>query len=141
MGEEWKQRLAGLSKSLVSEERAEVQKKAALTVAFRSWLAQIEPVVQSAVQFGDAYGAECDYEVSRFDERYPTLRFRVRKPLLYYVVECRDGLVLERVKEGDGAPRQSVTTLDSLSPKLFEQRLTAWVQAAAQANRKPPRVR
>lgn len=139
MSEDWKTRLAGLGESLVSQERAEAERKAAVTAAFRTWLDRVEPRVKAAVQFGDGFGAESDYEISRFDERYPALRFRIRRPLLYYVVECRDGLILERVKEGEEAAKQSPTTLEKLEPKRFEQRLTAWVQAAAQANRKPPR--
>lgn len=135
---DWKAQLENLNKQLVKEEQAEFDRKAGVLKGFRNLLGQLEPIVKTAVEFGDAFGVDCAWEISRFDDRYPYLEFRVLRPVLEYRVECRDGALRERLREGLGVAREKETTLQALEPQAFEQRLTQWVQAAANANRKVP---
>jgi hypothetical protein len=136
--EDWKAKLEGLNKNLVQQERAEADQKAAVLKGFRQLLSDLEPIIKTAVEFGDAFGVDCTWEISRFDDRYPYLRFRILKPVLEYTVECRDGVISHQVREGLGAAKRSQTTLEALAPRYFEKRLTQWVQAAANANRRVP---
>jgi hypothetical protein len=134
---DWREKLAGLHTELRGQEQKVADVKTAVLTGFRKLLKELEPVMETAAQFGDAFGVECDYEISRFDDRYPWLRFRIKKPVLLYEVICKEGVLHERLKEGE-ATKTSTTTLEKLAPKAFEQRITAWVQAGAQANRKVP---
>jgi hypothetical protein len=139
---DWREKLSGLGKDLRHQEQstqqAEQQAKATLLTAFRKRLTELEPLLRAASEFGDAFGVDCEYEVSRFEHRHPFLRFRILRPPLLYEVECRDGAVQERIREGTARVQETQTTLEHLTPGRFEKRLTDWVQAAAQANRKMP---
>lgn len=139
---DWREKLSGLSKDLRHQEQstqqAESQAKATLLTAFRKRLTELEPLLRAASEFGDAFGVDCEYEVNRFEHRYPYLRFRILRPALLYEMECRDGAVQERVREGTARAQEGQTTLEHLTPRRFEKRLTEWVQTAAQANRKVP---
>lgn len=136
--DDWKSKLEGLNQNLQARERAEVEEKASVLKAFRQRLVALEPIMKGAAEFGDAFGVDALYEVSRFDQRYPFLKFIIKRPALSYAVECRDGILHERLQEGEGPAQAATTSLEALTPKRFEQRVTAWVQAAAQANRKVP---
>lgn len=135
---DWREKLAGLSKELVAKEQAVAEQKAATLKGFRKRLDELKPVLQSVEAFGDAFGVEIDYTISRFDERYPYVEFRIRKPGLFLRIECRDGAIRERLKQGENPPKEAELTLEAITPKRFEQRVTAWMQAAAEANRKVP---
>ncbi|MGE5674132.1 MAG: hypothetical protein ACM3XM_09605 [Mycobacterium leprae] len=135
---DWRDKLADLNRDLQNKERAEDEKKAAVLNGFRKLLSELETVCRNVGDFGDAFGVDCDYEINRFGERYPVLRFRIKKPLLAYEVACKDGVLYEQLKEGTAAPKVSRTTMEALAPKRFEERVTAWVQAAANTNRKVP---
>lgn len=135
---DWKAKLEGLNQNLRAKEQAEQTEKAATLAAFRKLLAQLEPVLKSVAEFGDVFGVDCDFAISRFDDRYPYVQFRIRKPALSYQALCRDGEIHEKVKEGEQAARETLVTLQSLAPKTFEKRITDWVRAAAEANRKIP---
>jgi hypothetical protein len=136
--EDWKAKLEGLNKELLKQDREELAKRTANLAAFRKLLQQLEPVCKNVTEFGDAFGVDCAWEISRFDDRYPWLKFRILKPLLSYEVICRDGALTETLKEGTNPPKSSATTIDQLHPRPFEKRVTDWVQAAANANRKVP---
>jgi len=136
--DDWKSKLEGLNKQLQTKEKAVQDEKAASLAAFRKWLGQIEPVLKNVGMFAEAFGVDCDWGISRFDDRYPYLEFRVRKPLLAYRVLCRDGVLEESIKEGEQPPRQSRTTLEALTNRRFEERLNQWVRAAGEAGRKVP---
>lgn len=135
---DWKAKLEGLSKKLEAEERSESERKAALLSAFRQRLLELEPIVKAAIEFGDAFGVDAVYEVNRFHDRFPYLRFRLLRPVLEYEVTCRDGILREQLREGLGKAKVREVSLESLAPKEFEARVTQWVQAAANANRKVP---
>ncbi|HEY8347103.1 MAG TPA: hypothetical protein VIL07_07485 [Symbiobacteriaceae bacterium] len=135
---DWKAQLEKLNRELLAKERAEQERKAAVLKHFRSLLDQLEPVVKTAAEFGDAFGAPCAWEISRFDDRYPFLEFRILRPPLEYRVECRDGVLWERLREGGGAAREQTTNLEALQPREFEKKIMKWVQDAANANRKVP---
>lgn len=135
---DWRDKLAGLNQNLQAKEQAVEQQKLQVLNGFRKLLTEHERIMKGAAEFGDAFGVDCAYTISRFDQRYPSLSFRILKPVLEYVVECRDGVLEERLKEGEGRPKLSTTTLEHLAPKLFEQKVNKWVQAAAAANRKVP---
>lgn len=136
--EDWRTKLEGLNRDLLAKEKSQQEEKLSTLKAFRQRLVQLEAVVKTASEFGDAFGVDCEHTVSRFDDRYPYLRFRIKRPALSYEVLCKDGTIVETVKDGDSAPAMATVTLDSLSPKLFEKRITAWVERAANANRKVP---
>lgn len=136
--EDWKSKLEGLNKNLQAEEQALLEQKTAVLKGFRKRLSELEPIIKTAVAFGDAFGVDCSWEISRFDDRYPHLRFRIVKPVLEYFVECRDSVITPRLREGAGRPTVRQSSLEALSPRLFEKRITEWVQAAANANRKVP---
>lgn len=138
---DWRTKLEGLNRELLAKEKNQQEEKVATLKAFRQRLLQLEAVVKTATEFGDAFGVDCEHSVSRFDERYPYLRFRIKRPALTYEVLCRDGAIVETVKEGEGAAAMATVTLESLAPKLFEKRITAWVERAANANRKVPGTR
>jgi hypothetical protein len=136
--EDWRAKLAGLNQELSAKERAVAEEKAGTLKAFRKRLDELEAVAKNAVAFGDAFGADCEYTISRFDERYPYLRFRIKRPVLEYEVICRDGVIYRRLQEGTAAPKMAQVKLDSLEPRAVEERLTRWVQAAAASNRTVP---
>lgn len=136
--EDWREKLAGLNRSLQDKERAEDERKAETLKGFRKRLDELKPVVAEAQAFGDAFGVDLSFHISRFDERYPYLELAILKPRLQYRVECRDGVITERLKQGEGRPREAEVPLSSLAAEAFEQRLTGWVRAAAEANRKVP---
>lgn len=135
---DWREKLSGLKGNLQAQEQTREDQKAAVLMGFRKRLSDLEPALRSAGEFGEAFGVDCEYEISRFDHRYPYLRFRIKRPALAYEVECRDGVLHERLKEGEGGPKAGETSLEALAPRRFEQRVTQWVQAAANANRKVP---
>lgn len=135
---DWREKLAGLNKDLVAQEQRVQEQKAATLKGFRKRLDELKPVIQNAEAFGDAFGVDCDFTISRFEERYPYLEFRILKPALFLRIECRDGIIRERLKEGANPPREAEVALENLTPKRFEQRLNGWMQAAAEANRKVP---
>jgi len=135
---DWREKLAGLNQQLQAQERAEDERKAATLKGFRKRLDELQPVVEEAQAFGDAFGVEMTFHISRFDERYPYLELAILKPRLQYRVECRDGVITERLKEGEIRPREQQVSLESLAAKPFEQRLTGWVRTAAEANRRVP---
>lgn len=135
--EDWKAKLEGLHTDLRGKEKEVADAKSAVLSAFRKLLKELEPIMENAAQFGDAFGVECDYEISRFDDRYPWVRFRIKKPVLLYEVICKEGVLHERLKQGE-VVKTGQTTLEKLNPKAYEQRVTAWVNAAAEANRKVP---
>jgi hypothetical protein len=136
--EDWRAKLAGLNQELSAKERAVAEAKADVLKGFRKRLTELEAVAKNAVEFGDAFGADCDYQISRFDERYPYLRFRIKRPVMEYEVICRDGVIYQRIQEGAAAPKMTQVKLDTLTAQAVEQRLTKWVQAAADTNRKVP---
>lgn len=138
MSNDWKTKLEALNKELLAKDREETAKRTATLTAFRKLLAQLEPVLKNVTEFGDAFGVDCAWEISRFDDRYPWLRFRILKPALTYEVICRDGALTETIREGVGNPKSEAADLEALRPRRFEERLTKWVQAAAQTNRKVP---
>ena len=138
MRDDWKSKLEGLNKELLAKDREELAKRTASLKEFRKHLAALEPVLKNVTEFGDAFGVDCAWEISRFDDRYPWLKFRILKPARSYEVVCRDGALTETVREGTGAPRSTAVGVEELHPRRFEQRVTAWVQAAAEANRKVP---
>jgi len=138
MNQDWKSKLEGLNKELLAKDREETAKRTATLAAFRKLLVQLETVLKNVAEFGDAFGVDCAWEISRFDDRYPWLKFRILRPALTYEVICRDGALTETVREGTGAPKSQAVAIEALHPRKFEQRVTAWVQAAAQANRKVP---
>jgi len=135
---DWREKLAGLNKELQAKEQAITEEKVATLKGFRKRLDEIKPVLENAKAFGDAFGVDLTYKISRFDERYPSVELAILKPALLYRAECRDGVITERVKQGTDPAREVTVTLDALAVKRFEQRVTAWVQAAAEANRKVP---
>lgn len=136
--DDWKAQLEKLNKKLVKEEQAEMERRAAVLKGFRQLLVQLEPIVKTAQEFGDAFGVDCAWQISRFDDRYPYLEFRVLRPALEYRVECRDGVIREHVREGLGKAQEREVAPEALQPQAFEKRVTGWVQAAANANRKMP---
>ncbi len=135
---DWRDKLAGLNQNLQAKEQAIEQQKVQVLNGFRKLLTEHERIMKGAAEFGDAFGVDVAFSISRFDQRYPSLSFRILKPVLEYVVECKDGVLEERLKEGEGRTRVGTTTLQQLEPKVFEKRITAWVQAAANSNRKVP---
>jgi hypothetical protein len=135
---DWRAKLADLNKELVAKEQAVAEQKAATLKGFRKRLDELKPVLENAEAFGEAFGVETDHTISRFDDRYPYLEFRIRKPALFLRIECRDGVIRERLKEGANPPKEAELTLDAITPKRFEQRINGWMQAAAEANRKVP---
>jgi hypothetical protein len=140
--DDWKAKLAGLNQNLQAKDRAEQEqqaaRKAAGLLAFRKRLPDLEPVLQTAAEFGDAFGVDCEWEISRFDQRYPSVEFRIRKPKLTYRVECREGRLYERLAEGPGTGAETEIGLEAVTARRVQERVTAWVQAAANANRKVP---
>lgn len=135
---DWKAQLEQLNKKLVKEEQVEMERRAATLKGFRQLLLELEPIVKTAQEFGDAFGVDCAWQISRYDDRYPYLEFRLLRPALEYRVECRDGEVWERLREGLGKAEEKAVTLEELQPDAFAQRITQWVQSAANANRKVP---
>jgi len=135
---DWREKLARLSQKIQARERAEEERKAAALRGFRRWLDQVQPVLEEAKAFGDAFGADLSFRISRFDERYPYLELAILKPRLQYRVECRDGVITERLKEGESPLREAQVGPEALDVKAFERRLTGWVRAAAEANRRLP---
>lgn len=136
---DWRDKLQGLQKGLQAEEKAVEDRKTAVLKAFRQQLEKLKPVFESAEQFGDAFGVDVSYEISRFDDRYPWVRFQIMRPRLEWRVECRDGVLYETVKEGQGAPRAGTLAPEGMAPAAVEKRVTAWMERAAKANRRPPR--
>lgn len=135
---DWQAKLAGLNKELLAQEKAENEAKAAVLSGFRKVILELNPIAKGVIEFADAFGADCEWESDRFHDRYPWVRFRIRKPDLEYRVECRDGVIYEQIKEGPGPAKVKKSTLEAMAPKAFERRLTEWVQAAVNANRKMP---
>jgi len=135
---DWRAKLAGLNQQLQAQERAEEERKAATLKGFRKRLDELKPVLEDARAFGDAFGVDLAFHISRFDERYPYLELTILKPRLQYRAECRDGAITERLKEGEAPPAEERVSLEALSVKAFEQRVTGWVRAAAEANRRLP---
>ncbi len=135
---DWREKLAGLNRELQAQEKQVEEEKAAVLKGFRKRLDELKPVLENARAFGDAFGVDLTYKISRFDERYPSVELAILKPALLYRAECRDGVITERVKQGNEPAKESQVSLDSLVVKRFEQRVTAWVQSAAEANRKLP---
>ncbi|MFZ5827073.1 MAG: hypothetical protein ACOY94_22490 [Bacillota bacterium] len=135
---DWREKLAGLGRELQAKEQVVAEQKVATLRAFRQRLEDLKPVLEGVEAFGDAFGVEVDFTISRFDDRYPYLEFRIIRPPLFLRIECRDGVIRERLKEGVAAPTEAVLSLEALSPKRVEQRLNSWMQAAAQANRRVP---
>lgn len=135
---DWRDKLAGLNQELQAQEHAEQEQKASVLKGFRKRLDELKPVLENAAAFGDAFGVECQWEINRFHDRYPFLHLTIKKPALDYRVECRDGVLLEVLRQGGGAPKLTETTLQKLTPKQVELRVTGWVQAAADAVRTVP---
>jgi len=135
---DWREKLASLNQELQARERAEEERKVSTLKGFRRWLEQVQPALEEARAFGDAFGVDLSFRISRFDERYPYLELAILKPRLQYRVECRDGVITERLKEGEAPLWQAQVSLELLDVKAFEQRLTGWVRAAAEANRRLP---
>lgn len=135
---DWREKLAGLNKELVAQEKVVAEGKAATLKGFRKRLEELKAPLENVEAFGEAFGVDTDFTISRFEERYPYVEFRILKPALFLRIECRDGVIRERLKEGQYPPKEAELTLESLAPKRFEQRLMAWMQAAAEANRKVP---
>ena len=135
---DWREKLAALGRQLEAEERAETERKAAALKAFRTRLEVLSQVVEEARLFADAFGVDMTCRIGRFDERYPYLELSIRKPALEYRVECRDGAIWERLKEGDARATEAQVSLETMSKRAFGERVTGWVRAAAEANRKVP---
>lgn len=135
---DWREKLAGLNKELAAKEQEVAEQKLATLKGFRKRLEELKAPLQNVEAFGQAFGVETDFTISRFDERYPYVEFRILKPALFLRIECRDGLIRERLKEGQNPPKEAELKLESLAPKRFEQRLMTWMQAAAESNRKVP---
>lgn len=135
---DWRAKLAGLNEQLQARERAEEERRAATLKGFRRRLDELKPVLDDARTFGDAFSVDLTFHISRFDERYPYLELSILKPRLQYRVECRGGVITERLKEGEASAVEQRVSLEDLSVKAFEQRVTGWVRAAAEANRRLP---
>jgi hypothetical protein len=135
---DWREKLASLNKELAAQEQREAEQKASILKGFRKRLEELEAPLRNIEMFGEAFGVDTVFTISRFEERYPYLEFQIRKPSLFLRIECRDGVIRERLKEGQNPPREGELTLEALAPRRFEQRLMAWMQAAAEANRKAP---
>lgn len=135
---DWRERLAGLNQELQAKERAVEEAKAATLKAFRKRLEELQPALENAQAFGDAFGVDLSFEISRFGDRFPSLSLTIRKPALQYRVECRHGVIYERLQQGGVAGPEREVALASLGVKGFTERLNGWVQAAAEANRKVP---
>jgi hypothetical protein len=135
---DWRDQLSALHQDIHRQEKAVDDKKAAIMTAFRQRLAELGPILKNVTEFGDAFGVDITWEISRFDQRYPSLSFSIHKPALTLAVECRDGLLHERFREGIRKVQERVITLDDIVPRQFEQRVTKWVEGAANANRKVP---
>lgn len=135
---DWRERLAGLGKELQAKEQAVTEQKMATLKGFRKRLDELKPILENAQSFGDAFGVDLTFKISRFDERYPSFEVTILKPALQYRAECRDGAIYERLKEGLASAKESQVNLESLGVKAFEKRLTGWVQSAAELNRKLP---
>ncbi|MFZ5814461.1 MAG: hypothetical protein ACOY93_04080 [Bacillota bacterium] len=135
---DWRDKLAGLNRELQAKEQAVQEAKAATLKGFRQRLEELKPVLENAQAFGDAFGVDITFQISRFDQRYPSLALTIKKPALQLRLECRDGVIYERLQEGSGPAKEVPVPLESLAVKEFERRLTAWVQGAAEANRKLP---
>jgi hypothetical protein len=135
---DWRDQLSSLNQEIHRQEKAVDDKKAAIMTAFRQRLSELGPILKNVTEFGDAFGVDVNWEISRFDQRYPSLSFTIQKPALTLALECRDGLVHERFREGIGKVQERLITVDDLAVRKFEQRVTKWVEHAANANRKVP---
>jgi hypothetical protein len=135
---DWKSKLASLGAQLNAEEaKVDAAKKDRLQ-AFRKALKEYETVLQDAEAFGDAFGVDLTWEIARFDSQYPYLRLTIPKPLLRYELNGKDGELMEFLQEGSSPVQRRQLTVAEVAPKKFSEKLTAWIQAAAQANRKVP---
>jgi hypothetical protein len=135
---DWKSQLASLGAQLNAEEAKVVAAKTDRLQAFRKALKEYESVLQDAQSFGDAFGVDLSWEIARFDAQYPYLRLTIPKPLLRYELNAKDGELMEYLQEGSSPVQRRPQTLAAVAPKRFSERLTAWIQAAAQANRRVP---
>jgi hypothetical protein len=136
--EDWKAKLGALGQQLAAQEAAIAQAKKERLTAFRKALKEYEGILQDAEAFGDAFGVDLSWEISRFDAQYPYLRLTIQRPLLRYELNAKDGELMEYLQEGSGKVQRRALTLEEVAPKRFAARLNEWMQAAAQANRKVP---
>lgn len=135
---DWKSQLSSLGAQLNAEEAKVEQAKKERLQAFRKALKEYEAVLQDAEAFGDAFGVDLSWEIARFDAQYPYVRLTIKKPLLRYELNAKDGELTEFLAEGENPVKRQPQTVAGIGPKEFGKRLTAWIQAAAQANRKVP---
>jgi hypothetical protein len=135
---DWKSKLESLGAQLNAADAKVEQAKKERLQAFRKALKEYETVLQDAAAFGDAFGVDLSWEIARFDAQYPYLRLTIPKPLLRYELNGKDGELMEFLQEGTSPVQKRPQTVAAIAPKQFAARLTAWIQAAAQANRKVP---
>lgn len=136
---DWKSQLSSLGDKLSAEDAKVTQAKKERLQAFRKALKEYETVLTDAAAFGDAFGVDLTWEIARFDAQYPYLRLTIKKPLLRYELHGKDGELTELLQEGAGSVQRRAMTVAAVTPKRFGERLTTWIQAAAQANRKVPK--
>lgn len=136
---DWKAQLSSLGDKLSAEDAKVTQAKKERLQAFRKALKEYETVLTDAAAFGDAFGVDLTWEIARFDAQYPYLKLTIKKPLLRYEVNGKDGELTELLQEGASPVKRRAMTMAAVAPKQFGERLTKWIQAAAQANRKVPK--
>ncbi|HLO02854.1 MAG TPA: hypothetical protein VK191_07100 [Symbiobacteriaceae bacterium] len=136
---DWKSQLSSLGDKLSAEDAKVTQAKKERLQALRKALKEYETVLTDAAAFGDAFGVDLTWEIARFDAQYPYLRLTIKKPLLRYELHGKDGELTELLQEGAGSVQRRAMTVAAVTPKRFGERLTKWIQAAAQANRKVPK--
>lgn len=136
---DWKSQLSSLGQKLTAEDAKLDQAKKERLQAFRKALKEYETVLTDAAAFGDAFGVDLTWEIARFDAQYPYLKLTIKKPLLRYELNGKDGELTEFLAEGGAPVKRRAMTVAAVSPKQFAERLNKWIQAAAQANRKAPK--
>jgi hypothetical protein len=135
---DWKSQLAALGNQLSAAEAQVAQAKKERQQAFRKALKEYESILTDAAAFGDAFGVDLTWEIARFDAQYPFLKLTIKRPLLRYEVNAKDGELTEYLQQGEGQVQRRSLTVEAIAPKRFGERLNGWIQAAAQANRKVP---
>lgn len=136
---DWKSQLSSLGQQLSAEDAKAEQVKKERLQAFRKALKEYENVLTDAAAFGDAFGVDLTWEIARFDAQYPYLKLTIKKPLLRYELNGKDGTLTEFLQEGSSPVKRRAMTVEAIAPKPFAERLNKWIQAAAQANRKVPK--
>src|SRR2546428_7827609 len=121
---DWQKQLASLGAQLNAEEAKVAQGKKDRLQAFRKALKEYETVLQDAASFGDAFGVDLTWEIARFDAQYPYLKLTIKKPLLRYELNAKDGELMEFQQEGTSPIQRRPMTEAASAPKKFAERLT-----------------